>query len=66
MDPDETMTAQVIEHMGADYVIWASDYPHIDASMGVVKEIKHRLSSLPFESQQKVLGGNAMRFYGLK
>ncbi|MCZ6710650.1 MAG: amidohydrolase family protein [Gammaproteobacteria bacterium] len=66
VDPDETMTAQIIEHMGDDFVIWASDYPHIDASMGVVKEIKQRLSSLPVSSQQKVLGGNAMRFYGLK
>ena len=66
VDPDETMTAQVVEHIGADYVIWASDYPHIDASMGVVKEIKRRLASLPVESQEKVLGGNAMRFYGLK
>lgn len=65
VDPDETMTAQVVEHMGADCVIWASDYPHIDESMGVVKEIKTRLSTLPEESQQKVLGGNMMRFYNL-
>lgn len=64
-DPDETMTAQVVEHIGDDYFIWASDYPHIDASLGVVKEIRQRLSVLPVESQQKVLGENALRFYGL-
>ena len=64
-DPDESMTAQIVEHMGADFVIWASDYPHIDASMGVVKEIKSRISSLPVASQEKVLGGNMMRFYNL-
>lgn len=65
VDPDETMTAQVVEHIGADYVIWASDYPHIDASMGVVAELKGRIASLPEGAQRKVLGSNVMRFYGL-
>jgi predicted TIM-barrel fold metal-dependent hydrolase len=64
-DPDETMTAQVVEHLGADYFIWASDYPHIDASFGVVKEMKERLASLPPADQRKVLGENAVRFYNL-
>ena len=39
-DPDESVTAQMIEHLGADYFIWASDYPHIDASFGVVEELR--------------------------
>ena len=33
VDPDESVIAQMIEHLDADYVIWASDYPHINASM---------------------------------
>ncbi len=65
MDPDEGMNAQVIEHIGADYVIWASDYPHIDASYGVVKDMKESVASLPAVAQDKVLGGNVARFYGL-
>jgi len=64
-DPDETLTAPVVEHLGDDYVIWASDYPHLDASFGVVKELRERLASLPIASQRKVLGENVMRFYGL-
>jgi uncharacterized protein len=64
-DPDETMTAQVVEHMGADYFVWASDYPHIDSSFGVAKEIRERIAPLPIEAQRKVLGGNAIRFYNL-
>jgi uncharacterized protein len=64
-DPDETMTAQVVEHIGADYFVWASDYPHIDSSFGVAKEIRERIESLPVETQRKVLGGNAIRFYNL-
>ncbi len=65
MDPDEGMTAEVVEHVGADYVIWASDYPHIDASYGVVKAMKRSVASLPIDAQRKVLGENVVRFYGL-
>jgi len=45
--------------------VWASDYPHIDASFGVVHELKKRLAPLPAEARRKVLGLNARRFYRL-
>ena len=64
-DPDESVTAQTVEHLGADYFIWASDYPHIDASFGVVRELKERLAPLPEDARRKVLGLNAQRFYKL-
>src|SRR5205823_1663461 len=64
-DPDESVTAQMVEHVGADYFIWASDYPHIDASFGVVRELKARLAPLPEDARRKVLGLNAQRFYRL-
>ena len=59
------MTAEVVNHIGADYFVWASDYPHIDSSLGVAQEIRERLASLPAASQRKVLGENAVRFYNL-
>ncbi len=65
-DPDETVIAPIIEAVGSDYFVWASDYPHIDASFGVVGEIRSRLKPLSDEDQAKVLGGNALRFYGLE
>jgi len=64
-DPDESVTAQMVEHIGADYFIWASDYPHIDASFGVVRELKERLAPLAEDARRKVLGLNAQRFYQL-
>ena len=64
-EPDESLTGPVVEHLGADYVVWASDYPHLDASFQVVRTIRERLAGLPDESQRKVLGANALRFYGL-
>ena len=65
-DPDETVNAPIIEAVGADYFAWASDYPHIDASFGVVGEISSGLTTLREEDQAKVLGLNANRFYGLE
>ena len=64
-DPDESLTAAVVAHVGAEYFVWASDYPHIDASMGVVDTIRARLAPLPAADQAKVLGANVTRFYGL-
>jgi predicted TIM-barrel fold metal-dependent hydrolase len=62
---DESLTGPIVEHLGDDYVVWASDYPHLDASFHVVDTIRERLAPLPMESQRKVLGANALRFYGL-
>ena len=64
-EPDESLTAAIVEHLGADYVIWASDYPHLDASFHVVDSLRQRLARLPVEAQSKVLGGTALRFYGI-
>jgi predicted TIM-barrel fold metal-dependent hydrolase len=64
-DPDETVIAPIVDSVGADYFVWASDYPHIDASFGVVGEIRSRIASLPVEDQAKVMGLNAQRFYQL-
>jgi predicted TIM-barrel fold metal-dependent hydrolase len=65
-EPDESLTAQVAERLGAERLVWASDYPHIDASFGVVAEIRERITALPEEAQRKILGENALRFYGLE
>jgi len=64
-DPDESVTAQMVEHIGADYFVWASNYPHIDASFGAVRELRERLAPLSAEARRKVLGDNALRFYRL-
>ncbi|MGH7789230.1 MAG: amidohydrolase family protein [Candidatus Binatia bacterium] len=64
-EPDESMTAPLVTHLGADYVIWASDYPHLDASFNVVGQMREKLADLPEAWQRKVLGENALRFYGL-
>jgi predicted TIM-barrel fold metal-dependent hydrolase len=64
-DPDETMTRSVVERLGDDKVIWASDYPHIDAELDVLNTLKRQLDGLPEASLNRILGGNCIRFYGL-
>ncbi|MEN8161325.1 MAG: amidohydrolase family protein, partial [Myxococcota bacterium] len=64
-EPDESITAAVAERLGEDYVIWASDYPHLDASFNVVGQIRERIAGLSAVAQRKILGENAVRFYGL-
>ena len=47
-DPDEAALAFTVEHLGAERVLWASDYPHPDAKIpGVVKELLDALAPLP-------------------
>jgi len=65
-DPDEVALAFTAEHLGADRVLWASDYPHPDAKIpGVVKELKEAVAPLRAEAQLEVLGRSAARFYSL-
>ena len=64
-DPDETMTDAVIDRVGDDKVIWASDYPHIDAEMNVLASLSKQIGHLPEESQNRILGQNCLRFYGI-
>jgi predicted TIM-barrel fold metal-dependent hydrolase len=64
-DPDETMTAEIARRIGPQYCVWASDYPHIDASLGAVAELRHNLAGLDEREQRLILGENALRFYDL-
>ena len=51
--------------LGADKFVWASDFPHIDAELGVVRELRENLASLSPADQARILGGNARSVYNL-
>ena len=53
---------QVSELVGADKILFGSDYP-LMAQSRVIKEIK--AAGLPTETEDKILGGNARRLLGL-
>jgi uncharacterized protein len=65
-DPDEVALAFTAEHLGAEKILWASDYPHPDAKIpGVVKELREAVESLSPAAQAEVMGASARRFYQL-
>jgi uncharacterized protein len=65
-DPDEVALAFTAEHLGADKILWASDYPHPDAKIpGVVDELHEAVASLPADSQRLIVGATARTFYQL-
>jgi predicted TIM-barrel fold metal-dependent hydrolase len=65
-DPDEVALAFTAEHLGAEKILWASDYPHPDAKIpGVVEELFDAVKSLPDESRRQIVGGTARAFYQL-
>lgn len=65
-DPDETTLPLLAPVIGEDRIVWASDYPHLDATYpGVVKELEEHLTKLPASAQEKVRGSNAARLYRL-
>ena len=64
-EPDEATIPVMAELVGEDRVVWASDYPHVDASLGVVATLEERIRSLPEGAQRKILGDNAAQLYGL-
>ena len=65
-DPDEVALAFTAEHLGAEHILWASDYPHPDAKIpGVVPELLEAVETLPEDSQRLILGATARAFYKL-
>jgi predicted TIM-barrel fold metal-dependent hydrolase len=65
-EPDERSLPLIAETLGADNILWASDYPHFDATFpGVVRELKETVEGLPEAVQRKIIGENAARFYRL-
>ena len=67
-DPDEHALAYTATspYVGVDRIIWASDYPHPDATFpGVVDELVEAAAALNPVDQAKVIGENAAALYGL-
>jgi uncharacterized protein len=67
-DTDESTLAHAANSplVGADRIVWASDYPHPDAKIpGVTKELRESISSLTLEQQKFIAGGSAVALYDL-
>ena len=53
-----------VDLLGADNLMWASDYPHFDCIFpGAVKELKEHMGGISEEARRKMLGESAARLY---
>ncbi|WP_342374390.1 amidohydrolase [Myxococcus stipitatus] len=62
---NEPLRGALGNELGAGQLAWASDYPHHDSLFpGAGEAVRKEVSALALEDQERILGGNAARFYG--
>src|ERR671914_2672230 len=64
-EADETGLGAIIEAVGADRVVFASDYPHWDATFPGVTDMIFNRQDLGAETKRKIMGENAARLLRL-
>jgi uncharacterized protein len=63
-DPDDDTIPLAVAGIGADKILFASDYPHFDSGAGPVREFLEK-PGISEADQKKILRENAIRFFGL-
>ena len=64
-DPDETAVPYIVDHVGPDCFMWATDYPHPDHPGSWAQALEKMVAPLSPETRAKLLGRNVARIYGL-
>jgi predicted TIM-barrel fold metal-dependent hydrolase len=64
-DPDETAAPCIVDHVGADCFIWATDFPHPDHPGTWAHALERFVAPLSAGTRAKVLGDNVARIYDL-
>jgi len=62
-EPDEKMVGTVVDLVGADRIMYASDYPHWDMTYPESAALIQKRGDLSDEAKRKILVENALRFY---
>jgi predicted TIM-barrel fold metal-dependent hydrolase len=62
-EPVERSLKLLADYLGADTILWATDYPHLDGFWGAAKMIKKM--GMPPATEAAVLAGGAKRLYNL-
>jgi predicted TIM-barrel fold metal-dependent hydrolase len=58
--------ADLVSTVGEDRMLFATDFPHPTCLYpDPLKSVEHKLSALPEEARNKILGGNSRRLYRL-
>ena len=64
-DPDEKAAPLILDHVGAECFMWATDYPHPDHPSTWVPALKRFAEKLAPTTRDAFLGDNVRRIYGL-
>jgi predicted TIM-barrel fold metal-dependent hydrolase len=64
-DPDERALPPIIDYVGADRFLWATDYPHSDHGDDYMAELRELGATLPEASRGLLVGENTARLYRL-
>ena len=64
-DPDERTIPALMNLVGADRFVWASDYPHPDHTGDYLKRLEELAARLAEPARERLLGANAREAYGL-
>jgi predicted TIM-barrel fold metal-dependent hydrolase len=63
---DERTLADLAPHVGADRIVWGSDYPHADSTFpGAVDALRKTIAPLDSDTRARILGANAADLYGI-
>jgi len=63
---EDTVGMKLLEDLGEDNVMWATDYPHPDCTWPVSQDvIVEQFGALPEATRSKITSGNAARLYKL-
>jgi len=62
-DPDEATLPHVVNVVGAEHILYASDYPHFDGRFPHTVSLTAGRAEFPPEVRRKILHQNPMRLY---
>jgi predicted TIM-barrel fold metal-dependent hydrolase len=65
-EPDEKAFSFTARMLGADRMVWGSDYPHGEGHTDPLAELKESLSTLPEHDQRLIIGETAVNLYSLQ
>src|ERR1700730_17062819 len=61
---EEVMAPYVLRYFGADVVVWASDYPHLDTSPPFIDDMMNR-TDMSADERDSIMRAGSVRLYHL-
>jgi predicted TIM-barrel fold metal-dependent hydrolase len=63
---EDPIGMELLHHIGAHKVLWASDYPHPESTLGYsARAVRDIIATVGEEAGKAIVGGNAVEIWGL-